>query len=283
MSKERMWEQLNERIGEMIDTFPGIAGCCVKSITDGHMISVNGDVEFPIASTIKIPILLQLLMRDEKGELDINEMVDITPEMIYPGSGIITYLEGPLKLSILDIAILMIIVSDNTATNMCIDYAGIDKTNDMLRSLGVDNITLRRKMQDTESVVNNRENVGTPDDCVLLLDHLYNGKPSQGVSEKCLSILRKTKSSLLSRVIPPEVPLANKPGGMARVRCDAGIVYLSRYPYVVSIQTSFSEVEPEDQQNFILELGSMIHSVMAVLDSSNDYGQGIALLNRVTD
>ena len=87
MSKERMWEQLNERIGEMIYTFPGIAGCCVKSMTDGNIISVNGDVEFPIASTIKIPILLQLLVLDEKGELDINELIDITPEMIYPRSG----------------------------------------------------------------------------------------------------------------------------------------------------------------------------------------------------
>ena len=103
----------------------------------------------------------------------------------YPGSGIISYLEGPVRLSILDIAILMIIVSDNTSTNLCIDYAGIDKTNDMLRSLGVDNITLRRKMQDTESVVANRENVGTPDDCVLLLEHLYNGKPTQNSAERC--------------------------------------------------------------------------------------------------
>ena len=282
MSKERMWEQLNERVGEMIYTFPGIAGCCVKSMTDGNMISVNGDVEFPIASTIKIPILLQLLVLDEKSELDINELVDITPEVIYPGSGIISYLEGPVRLSILDIAILMIIVSDNTSTNLCIDYAGIDKTNDMLRSLGVDNITLRRKMQDTESVVANRENVGTPDDCVLLLEHLYNGKPTQNSAERCLSILKKTKKSILNRVIPPEIPLANKPGGMAKVRCDAGIVYLSRYPYAVSIQTSFSEIEPEDQESFIVELGSMIHSVMSVLDSSNDYGQGIALLNRVT-
>ncbi|MDP6770477.1 MAG: serine hydrolase, partial [Anaerolineales bacterium] len=222
-----------------------------------------------------------LLVLDEKGELDINELIDITPEMIYPGSGIISYLEGPVRLSILDIAILMIIVSDNTSTNLCIDYAGIDKTNDMLRSLGVDNITLRRKMQDTESVVANRENVGTPDDCVLLLEHLYNGRPTQNSADRCLSILRKPKRSILNRFIPTETPLANKPGGMARVRCDAGIVYLSQYPYAVSIQTSFSEIEPEDQENFIIELGSMIHSVMSVLDSSNAYGQGIALLNRV--
>ena len=281
MSKERMWEQLNERVGEMIYTFPGIAGCSVKSMVDGNSLSINGDMKFPIASTMKIPILLQLLLLDGKGELDINELVDITPEMIYPGSGIISYLEGPVRLSILDIAILMIIVSDNTSTNLCIDYAGIDKTNDMLRSLGVDNITLRRKMQDTESVVANRENVGTPDDCVLLLEHLYNGRPTKDSSEKCLSVLRKTKKSLLNRVIPPEVPLANKPGGMARVRCDAGIIYLSHYPYAVSIQTSFSEIGPEEQENFIVELGLMIHSVMAVLDSSNDYGQGISLLNRV--
>jgi beta-lactamase class A len=281
MSKERMWEQLNERVGEMIYTFPGIAGCSVKSMVDGNSLSINGDVKFPIASTVKIPILLQLLLLDEKGELDINELVDITPEMIYPGSGIISYLEGPVRLSILDIAILMIIVSDNTSTNLCIDYAGIDKTNDMLRSLGVDNITLRRKMQDTESVVANRENVGTPDDCVFLLEHLYNGRPTKDSAEKCLSVLRKTKKSLLNRVIPPEVPLANKPGGMARVRCDAGIIYLSHYPYAVSIQTSFSEIGPEEQENFIVELGLMIHSVMAILDSSNDYGQGISLLNRV--
>ena len=66
----------------------------------------------------------------------------------------------------------MIIVSDNTATNLCIDMAGIEGTNALLRDLGLTATTLRRKMQDKAAVARNDENVSTPVECITMLEHL---------------------------------------------------------------------------------------------------------------
>jgi hypothetical protein len=77
------------------------------------------------------------------------------------------------------------------------------------------------------------------------------------------------------------VPVANKPGGMDRVRCDAGIVYLPRRPYAVAIMTKFALCGPIEQERFVIDVGRTIHETMAVLDGTSDYGQGIQWENEV--
>jgi beta-lactamase class A len=225
---------------------------------------------------IKIHVLTQLLLRAERGEFDLNQMVRLLPEMATPGSGVLTYLEGPVELSALDIAILMIIISDNTATNLCIDWAGVEETNTLLREMGLTETTLRRKMQDREAIARNRENVSTPDECVAMLELLYQGQPTPGVAEQCLAILKKQKSApLFNRAIPAGIPLANKPGGMERVRCDAGIVYLERRPYALAVMTKFAICEPPEQERLVIDVARTVHETMAMLDSTSEYGQGI--------
>jgi len=227
-------------------------------------------------STIKIHVLTQLLLRAELGEIDLDEMLHLTPELDVPGSGVLTHLEGEVELSWLNVAILMIIVSDNTATNLCIDLAGMEATNALLRGMGLEHTTLRRKMQDQDAVARNLENTATPAELVEMLDLLYRGEPSPSVAERCLSILKKqTGGPLFNRAIPATVPLANKPGGMERVRCDAGVVYLPRRPYALAVMTKFALCEPPEQERFVIDTARTIHETMAVLDSTSEYGQGI--------
>jgi beta-lactamase class A len=283
MSAAGLWKYLEEQVDRRAQEFPGVAGISVKDLARGDGFAVRGDEEFPTASSIKIHILTQLLLREERGEIDLSERVLLTPEMDVSGSGVLTYLEGELELSWLDIAILMIIVSDNTATNLCIDLAGMEATNALLRDLGLERTTLRRKMQDQEAVARNVENVGTPNEFVKMLELLHSGRPTPGVAQRCLAILKKAKAgTLFSRVIPPTVPLANKPGGMDRVRCDAGIVYLPRRPYAMTIMTKFAICDHADQEWFIIDTARLIHKTLSLLDVTSDHGQGLppALLNR---
>jgi len=275
MSDAALWQRLEHTVARMVDAFPGVAGVCVKDLTRGNGFAIRGDEDFPTASTIKIHVLTQLLLRAERGEIDLSQMVRLTPEMCVPGSGVITYLEGEVELSWLDVAILMIIVSDNTATNLCIDLAGIDDTNALIKELGLTHTVLRRKMQDQEAVARNEENIATPAECVTMLELLYTGRPTPGVAERCLSILKKPKKGAFNRAIPATVPLANKPGGMERVRCDAGVVYLPRRPYALAIMTKFALCEPLDQERLIIDMAQTIHETMIVLDTTSDYGQGI--------
>ena len=278
MSDAALWYRLEREITRQIDEFPGVAGVCVKDLKRGSGFSIRGDEEFPTASTIKIHVLTQLLLRAERGEIDLDEPLCLTPDLDVPGSGILTYLEGEVELSWLNVAILMIIVSDNTATNLCIDLAGMEATNALIRDMGLARTTLRRKMQDQDAVARNLENTATPVELVEMLDLLYQGKPSPSVAERCLSILKKPKGGpLFNRALPATVPLANKPGGMERVRCDAGIVYLPRRPYALSVMTKFALCEAPEQERFVIDAARTIHETMAVLDSTSDYGQGIQI------
>lgn len=271
-----MWERLESRVRRRIEGFPGVAGVCVHDLTEDYGFSVLGDEVFPTASTIKIHILTQLLLRAERGELDLDERMTITSDAHVPGSGVLTYLGEPIELPLLDIATLMIMVSDNTATNICIDLAGIEGTNDLIEGLGLTKTVLRRKMQDHEAVARGEENVSTPRECVEMLRLLYEGQPTPAVAEQCLSILKKRKSAtLFSSAIPRTIPLANKPGGMARVRCDAGIVYLERRPYAMAVMTKYAICEHPDQVQFIVDTARLIHETMSVLADTNEFGQGI--------
>jgi beta-lactamase class A len=265
----------------MVESFPGVAGVCVQHLDREEGFAINGDLIFPTASTIKIPILTQLLLCRERGEIDLAEPVKIAPEMHVPGSGVLAYLDGEIALTRLNVAILMIIASDNTATNLCIDWAGMEATNALLRDLGLEQTTLRRKMLDQAAIARNEENTSTPAELVRMLALLYQGKPTPSVAEGCLSILKKEKEgSLFNRAIPATTPLANKPGGMERVRCDAGIVYLERRPYAMAVMTKFALCEPPDQERFVIDAARTIHQTMATLDSTSDYGQGIPPPNR---
>ena len=271
-----MWQRLEHRVADLVDDFPGVAGVCVRDLTCRKGFSIRGDELFPTASTIKIHVLTQPLLRAERGEIDLNEKLTLQPEMLVPGSGVLTYLEGGIALSWLDIAILMIMVSDNSATNLCIDLAGIDATNALLRDLGLQKTVLRRKMQDRDAIAASRENVATPAECVEMMALLFAGKPTPKVAEQCLAILKKpNSSSMFNRAVPATVPLANKPGGMELVRCDAGIVYLPRRPYAMAVMTKFAMCEPTDQERSVIEMARAIHATMTVLDGTSEYGQGI--------
>ncbi len=275
MNDRWLFQRLEDTVGRLVREFPGVAGVSLKDLKFGSGFSIRGDEIFPTASTIKIHILTQLLTRAEHGELDLNQKIQVTPQLHVPGSGVLTYLEGDVSLTLLDIAILMITVSDNTATNMCIDWAGMDATNALLRDLGLVKTMLRRKMQDQDAVARNEENIATPNECVAMLELLSNGKPTARVAERCLSILKKYKSGLFNRALPPGVMIANKPGGMERVRCDAGIVYLSRRPYAIAVMTNFALSDAPDHEYFVINVARAVHQTMLALDTTSDFGQGI--------
>ena len=274
MTNTILWDNLHHKLDLMANSFPGVAGIVVKPCKGDEKISVNGDHIFPIASTIKIHILTQLLCKEEQGALNLDDMVDIRAHPVLQGSLITSNLEGPVSFSILNLAILMILVSDNLATNICIDLAGISETNAMLRSLGLLNTTLSRKMQDKVAIKENRENISTPNECVEFLELLNQGQPSSRVAERCINILTKPKTGPLNRAIP-DVPVSNKPGTMGQVACDAGIVHLKTYPYYIAIMTKFGMSDSLEQTQFLIDVARTVHRTMKVIDETNEFGLSI--------
>lgn len=272
MSGNQLWRRLERQLHGLVDQFPGVAGIALRDLIGGLTLQINGEDLFPTASTIKIHVLAQLLARAERGEVDLQERIPL-PAKLTLGSGVLTYLEGPLELTLLDVAILMIIVSDNTATNLCIDRAGIEETNELLRGMGLTSTQLRRKMMDHIAAVREQENVSTPVELAQMLSMLYEGKPSTWVAQKCLEILKKPTLGFLDRGLPEGIEIANKPGWVEAARCDAGLIYLPRRPYTLAVMTKYSLCDIVAHEDFIARVASTVHATMEMLDQTNRYGR----------
>lgn len=272
MSSSSFWQQLENTLSGKINTFEGVAGLSVKSLTSENSICINGKEVFPTASTIKIHVLTQLFSLEEKGAIDLSKRIRFTNDMYGTGSGIIHLLENEPEFTILDVAVLMMLVSDNTATNMCIDLAGMNETNSLIQDMGLSETKLRRKMMDAAAINRGDENVSTPCELTALMAQLYEGKPTPRVSEQVLNIMSKPKSAYLNRAIGPNLRVANKPGGMDKVRCDAGIVFLPNNPYIVSIMTKFAIVDAMSQEDFLIDVAKTIHKSMETIDVTNEFG-----------
>ena len=267
------WQRLEAQLQTLIAGFSGVAGVAVKELTDGQTLAINADEIFPTASTIKIHVLVQLLARAEAGKVDLQQRIAIQPEHHVLGSGVLAYLQGSVELTLLDLAILMIIASDNTATNLCIEAAGLEATNALIQRLGLSQTHLRRKMMDHIAAVREQENVATPQELVAVFDLLHQGKPSPWVAQQALDILKKPKHGFIDRALPNTVTVANKPGWVEGAMCDVALVYLPRRPYAVALMTNHSMVSARTQEQFLFTLATTIHESMVNLDRSNRYGR----------
>lgn len=271
----QLWELLGQRLRERAEGFLGLAGFMVKDLTSGASVHYRADEQFPSASTIKIHILAALLRAAERGELSLEERIALAPELRVAGSGVIAYLEHPVELSLYDIAVLMILVSDNTATNICIQRVGMEKVNALIAEFGLKQTTLRRLMQDREAIVSGRENVSTPAELVRTLGALYANKPTPKSAQQALAVLAKSKPSPFRLAIPPAIKIAHKTGRMPRVRAEAAIVYLPNRPYVIAVMTSYAMIDDAEQDAFVSGIVRVAHQFMSVLSTSNEHGQGL--------
>jgi beta-lactamase class A len=275
-NENTLWEHLHGILEEKLGSFPGLAGLCFRDLKSGVEIEIRGDQQFPTASTIKMHILAHLLELREAGKLDWLERVKVDSTLSVPGSGVLAYLDDSTELTVRDIATLMIIVSDNTATNLCIDWATMEGVNDMLGRLGLTRTVLRRKMQDHGSVREGNENLSTPAEIIRFLDLLYSGHGfSSSTCEETLTILKKPKRGYMSPSLPEDLVIAGKPGGMDKVRNDAGIVYQERRPYALCIMTTYGLGDRRLGEQFIADTANFIHGYMAMLDRSGPWGQGV--------
>ena len=268
-----MWSRLQEELARAVAGFAGVAGVAVLDLTSGKEIGIHADELFPTASTIKIHILTQLLLVAERGEIDLAQRVTVMPDELVMGSGVLAYLSGPVELSLLDIAILMIIASDNTATNICLRLAGLEATNQLLDGLGLTATRVRRKMMDHLAAVQEQENVSTPNELVRMMAMLQQGKPHPNVAAKTLEILRKPKSSILADALPPETIFANKPGSVVGARCDVGLVELPRRPYIVAMMSKYALGTPREHEGALVEMAQLIHQTFVALEKSNRFGR----------
>ena len=252
---------LQSQLAPLAKNFHGTVGIAVRDLTSGDSFSIRGTESFTQASSIKIAILATLLKQDQDGRLHLTDLVPLPKSEFVGGSGVLQYFDGSgEQLTIHDLAVMMIVLSDNTATNFILDRVGIDPVNAFLDANGFKATRLNRRMMDSAAMAAGRENVSTPDEMSRLLDALYHGKLLDDAHTKqALQILRYPKDTPLARGLPDNVAHADKPGSLTRVRTDSGIVLLENHPYILCVMINHaandsaaeSEIAQISRQTFL--------------------------------
>src|SRR5437763_11399085 len=190
-----MTDPLQARIEELAAQFAGTAGVAARNLATGEEVRVNDAVSFPTASTIKILILFELVRQCAKGQAQLWERITLRDSDKTLGSGLLTAFDAGANLTLHDLAVMMMAISDNTATNMLIDRLGQYAINQAARDAGMYDTELRNKI-DFEKIRESHDNlaVSTPRDFVTFLSALRRGElVPTGYVEQVLDVMRIQK------------------------------------------------------------------------------------------
>ena len=172
----------------------GKVGFYYKNLVTKEVISYNEDEPMLAASLIKLMVLGEVFRQLSSGILKDDEIFVTRECDKVPSCGALNYMDEGLKLTLKDLYTLMIILSDNYATNILIDRCKINNINSFIQNNGFKNTVLKRKMFDEVGVKNGLENYTTAKDMGILLEKIYNGDlVSKKASYKMLEVLKNQR------------------------------------------------------------------------------------------
>jgi beta-lactamase class A len=215
--------QLDSQIKSLMARYRSLSpGMFFLDMETGEYLDINGEKIFPAASTIKFPILVALFQEIEAGRVRTNETLVMRRDLMTGGSGNMQYQKPGTKFNLLETANRMMIISDNTATNMIIDrLGGKNRLNERFRSWGLQNTVIRNLLGDFKGT-----NTTSAKDLVRLAALISNEKllGSSGYTQVMNIMSRCKNRSLLPVGLGKGAAIAHKTGTLGRVLGDAGII-----------------------------------------------------------
>jgi beta-lactamase class A len=228
---------LEERIRAASDLKGIHAGVFVVELESGQYANVNGKEKFAAASMIKLPVLVSLLAAVDSGEVKKEQLLTLREDLVTGGSGFLQWRPKGAKVSVDQAAQLMMVISDNTATNLLIDHlGGKTKLNREFSQWGLTDTKINNWLADFEG-----SNTTSPYDLVYLMGRLDRGEIlSKDSRDWLLNVMRHTRiRTLLPQGLPPGTVIAHKTGDIAGMVGDAGIVTTpDGRNYLVAVQVS---------------------------------------------
>src|SRR3569832_1921375 len=225
---------LDDRVKPFVASFKGKVSLFAKNLDTGETYGLNPDERVRTASTIKIAVMIEAFARVAEGKAMWTDEVVLTKEKKVSGSGILIELSDGLKLTLRDAVNLMMILSDNTATNLVLDVLTTDAVNARMESLGFKQIKIMRKIgSGGESTAgkdpeNKKFGLGmaTPREMVLVMEKLERGEViSAAASKEKIKLMKHEQGrNAIGRSLW-NLPMASKYGALDRLRSAIGILY----------------------------------------------------------
>ena len=276
-----LWQKLETSIAEVDSSLDGVMGVAIEDLVSGRKYLLHADDVFPQASSIKIAVLAELYRQAQQGKLKLTDVYTVKTSDLVADSPIMNGLTpGVTQLTLRDLATMVVAVSDNSAANILIDRVGIENVNSLLDSLGLAHTRLRRKMMDLKAASEGRENISTPGEMMMLLESLYRGKVlNKQLAEDFFKVLSTKKmDSWISRDLPEDLKIANKPGSLEGVRNDSGVVFIENRPYIICVMTIYLRRERHGEEA-ISKISLDSYRMFDRLARSSEYGRVVSPSN----
>ncbi|MEI7964437.1 MAG: serine hydrolase [Chitinophagaceae bacterium] len=232
---------LTEKTNSLLKGFNGVVGVYIKDLKKNKIVSINADTLFPTASMVKVPILLGIMDKIEKGQLQYHQEFIYKDSLLYSGSDILGAFKNNESIELAKLIMLMLTTSDNTASLWLQSIAGTGtRINELLDSNGFQFTRVNSRTTGRQA---NREAFGwgqtTPFEMAQLLEKIYEGKLiSNNASKKMLRLLGRNywDEQAISQ-IPPDIFVASKNGAVDASRSELLLVMAPEHPYIFCICT----------------------------------------------
>jgi len=251
ISDEPQQSPLAARLESLATTHKGKVAYALKHLSTGETIFHNADAVMPTASLIKLAIMAEVYAQANEKKLKLDEMLTLTKDEMVQGSGILTDHFSPgAQFPLRDAVRLMIVYSDNTATNMVLEKTGIKLVNERMAALAMHETRINAKVfkGSTTSIDSERTKkygLGstTARETLQLLELLHKGElVSKDASKAMLEHLKKCDDKeKFPRFLPKGVTVAHKTGSVSNARTDAGIFYFKEGPVALVVLTDENE------------------------------------------
>ncbi|GLU44701.1 serine hydrolase [Allomuricauda sp. NBRC 101325] len=232
---------LESTLQSQIDSIEGDVAVAFVNLSDpSDTLFINENEEFHAASTMKVPVMIELFKQQEAGKIDLNDsillinefksIVDGSPYSMDIGddSDDVIYSKINTNVARKDLMYSMITVSSNLATNVLIELVDAKKVTATMRDLGADNIEVLRGVEDQKAYDLGLSNSTTAKDLLVIMEAIAENKA--GTEADCEAMISILKDQQFNEIIPQELPknveVAHKTGSITGVHHDAGIVYL---------------------------------------------------------
>jgi beta-lactamase class A len=232
------------RMRAEITQFKGKVSLFAKNLDTGQTYIHDGDERVRTASTIKVAVMIEAFARVAEGRAKWTDELVLTKAARYGGSGVLPELDDGLRLTLRDCVNLMMVVSDNTATNMVLDYLTTDSVNARMNTLGFKATRIMRRIggggesKEGKEPDNKRFGLGatTPHEMVQILERLDRGEiVSRAASKEMIELMKRSQVRYAIARTLWEVPMASKYGALDRLRSCIAIVYSKRGKIAIAI------------------------------------------------
>src|SRR3954451_13205603 len=275
-------KSLEETLKPMIEAHHGEVGLAVKHLKTGEAYEYHADQAMPTASLIKLPVMIATYEAVDKENLSLSEMIELKKADQVPGSGILTSHFSPgTKISLRDAIRLMIVYSDNTATNLVLDKLGLPATNECMERLGCPDTKINSKVfrADTSIAKDRSKQFGlgstSARDMLKLCEMLHDKKlVNEKACKQMLDHMYACDDKLkVPRLLPAKTRVAHKTGSVNSSRTDAGIIVSPSGPIAYCILTNKNKDQRWTNDNegdrFCAETGAAIYKYFNPKDTKS--------------